>query len=131
VGEVWHLTFDQEAPVGIMVSYTRGQLGRYFAAMDESERVSTTIHRMEAIFPGITPQVERATSKSWGQDEWSVGAQSLTDKLPLSDMEIIRQPEGRLHFAGEHTAMRQRGWMEGAIESGHRAAREIDQSPAL
>jgi monoamine oxidase len=127
LGEVWNLTFDHKAPVAILVSYTREQLGEYFASLDEPERIRTTINRMEALFPGISSHVERATSKCWGQDEWTVGAQSLTDKLPPSDVLIIRRPEGRLHFAGEHTARRQRGWMEGAIESGHRVAREIDQ----
>jgi monoamine oxidase len=36
----------------------------------------------------------------------------------------IARPEGRVHFAGEHTSAWM-GWMEGAIESGERAAREV------
>ena len=32
-------------------------------------------------------------------------------------------PEGRLHFAGEHTS-RWTGWMQGALKSGERAASE-------
>jgi len=32
--------------------------------------------------------------------------------------------EGRLHFAGEHTSCLP-GWMQGAFESGHRAAEEV------
>ena len=34
-------------------------------------------------------------------------------------------PEGRLHFAGDFTTLKS-GWVEGAIESGLRAARQID-----
>jgi len=37
-------------------------------------------------------------------------------------------PEGRVHFAGEHTSPWS-GWMEGALESGLRAAREVDGAP--
>ena len=37
---------------------------------------------------------------------------------------LIARPEGRIHFAGEHTSVWMR-WMQGALESGHRAAREI------
>jgi monoamine oxidase/UDP-galactopyranose mutase len=37
------------------------------------------------------------------------------------------KPEGRLHFAGDFTTMKS-GWLEGAIESGLRAARAIDSS---
>jgi monoamine oxidase len=37
---------------------------------------------------------------------------------------IIGRSEGRVHFAGEHTAP-WNGWMEGALWSGERAAQEI------
>ena len=37
---------------------------------------------------------------------------------------VARRPEGRVHFAGEHTSA-WAGWMEGAIDSGQRAAEEI------
>jgi monoamine oxidase len=39
---------------------------------------------------------------------------------------IMGQPEGRVHFAGEHIAP-WNGWMEGALWSGERAAQEILQ----
>jgi monoamine oxidase len=39
-------------------------------------------------------------------------------------MPEISGPEDRIHFAGEHTSP-WTGWMEGALESGERAAREI------
>jgi monoamine oxidase len=39
-------------------------------------------------------------------------------------MPAIVEPEDRLHFAGEHTSSWM-GWMEGALESGERAAREV------
>jgi monoamine oxidase len=35
------------------------------------------------------------------------------------------RPEGRIHFAGDWTTMKS-GWVEGAIESGLRAARQVD-----
>jgi monoamine oxidase len=130
IGQVWHLTFDRATPIGVIVCYMRGQIGRDFAAMEESVRIRTTIERLETIFPGITSEVERTTSKCWGEDEWTLGAHSLAYELPLSEVRIMRQAEGRLHFAGEHTALTQRGWMEGAIKTGHRVAREIDRSPS-
>ncbi|HEV3255562.1 MAG TPA: FAD-dependent oxidoreductase [Gemmataceae bacterium] len=36
----------------------------------------------------------------------------------------IIAPEGRIHFAGEHASLTH-AWMQGALESGLRAAREI------
>jgi monoamine oxidase len=37
----------------------------------------------------------------------------------------LRAPCGRLHFAGTETAARWPGYMDGAVESGLRAAREV------
>ncbi|PYM98692.1 MAG: hypothetical protein DME07_21945 [Candidatus Rokuibacteriota bacterium] len=45
--------------------------------------------------------------------------------LPLQP-HIVR-PEGRVYFAGEHTSPWM-GWMQGALESGLRAAREVNQA---
>jgi monoamine oxidase len=38
---------------------------------------------------------------------------------------VIRQPVGRIYFAGTETATRWSGYMEGAVEAGERAAREV------
>jgi monoamine oxidase len=35
---------------------------------------------------------------------------------------------GNVHFAGEHTSTEAQGFLEGAVESGIRAAREIKQT---
>jgi monoamine oxidase len=40
--------------------------------------------------------------------------------------EHIIAPEGRVHFAGEHASLAH-AWIQGAIESGLRAAREIHE----
>jgi monoamine oxidase len=37
------------------------------------------------------------------------------------------RPEGHIHFAGEHTST-WFAWMNGAIESGSRAAREVNNT---
>jgi monoamine oxidase len=38
---------------------------------------------------------------------------------------LLRRPAGRLYFAGEHTSTKWEGFMNGAVESGQRAAAEI------
>ncbi len=40
--------------------------------------------------------------------------------------DAIVQPEGRIHFAGEHASLAH-AWIQGAIESGLRAAAEIHE----
>ena len=38
---------------------------------------------------------------------------------------VLRQPFGRLHFAGTETATHWAGYMDGAIQAGERAAGEV------
>jgi monoamine oxidase len=39
--------------------------------------------------------------------------------------ESLREPVGRIHWAGTETATVWNGYMDGALESGERAAREV------
>lgn len=38
---------------------------------------------------------------------------------------VLREPVGRLYFAGTETASEWSGYMEGAVQAGERAAREV------
>ena len=63
----------------------------------------------------------------WNADKWSRGSYAYFAPGQMVRLrQLLRQPVGRIHFAGEHTANWQ-GYMHGAIESGYRAAKEIDQ----
>lgn len=67
-------------------------------------------------------------SKCWDEDEWSRGAYAwFKPGQMISLMPYIARPEGRVYFAGEHTSA-WFGFMQGALESGIRAAREIEQA---
>lgn len=62
----------------------------------------------------------------WEQDPFARGGYAFFD--PSFDPELrawLARPCGRLFFAGEHTSLKWQGYMNGAIESGRRAAFEI------
>jgi monoamine oxidase len=62
---------------------------------------------------------------TWHDDPWARGAYSArTLSSPLAD-EALARPVGVVAFAGEHTAGRLHGLMEGALRSGLRAATEV------
>jgi monoamine oxidase len=64
---------------------------------------------------------------TWHDDPWARGAYSArTLSSPLADEELARAV-GVLTFAGEHTAGRWHGLMEGALRSGLRAAAEVEE----
>jgi monoamine oxidase len=62
----------------------------------------------------------------WEQDPWARGGYAFFD--PTFDPALrawLARPFGRVFFAGEHTSVRWQGYMNGAVESGRRAAAEI------
>ncbi|XP_004435073.1 PREDICTED: amine oxidase [flavin-containing] A [Ceratotherium simum simum] len=65
--------------------------------------------------------------KNWCEEQYSGGC--YTAYFPPGIMtqygRVIRQPVGRIYFAGTETATRWSGYMEGAVEAGERAAREV------
>jgi len=110
----------------ILEAHARGDAAPALDAMTEEERLSSVLAEMEKVHPGISKYYEGGQSKSWQNDPWARGAFSkfhpgqMTGWLPR-----IVNPEGRIHFAGEHTSIFP-ATMEGAIESGIRAAWEIN-----
>jgi monoamine oxidase len=62
----------------------------------------------------------------WEDDPWSRGGYAFFD--PTYDPSLrawLARPFGRLFFAGEHTSIKWQGYMNGAVESGRRAAEEV------
>jgi monoamine oxidase len=65
-------------------------------------------------------------SVTWEGNPWVQGGHAVFG--PLYDPTLrswLARPYGRLLFAGEHTSLRWQGYMNGAVESGLRAAAEI------
>ena len=64
---------------------------------------------------------------TWHDDPWARGAYSLATPDGALDDPALREPVGRLAFAGEHTAGDWHGLMEGALRSGERAAADVER----
>jgi monoamine oxidase len=127
--EIWHPSFDQPGPRGILLSYMMGKLARRVGAMKEGERLSFAIEELEKVFPGTREHAEGGVSKSWDEDQWVRGAAAEFEPGQMSTLlPHVARAEGRVHFAGEHTSP-WAAWMQGALESGLRAAREVNDAP--
>ena len=124
--EIWHPTWNQEGPRGILMSYMFGGMARDIAAMGLDAIVPDFIGRYEGLFPGTREVAEHGTYFAWEDQPW-IGAAFANYNPQFSDHPELASPEGPIHFAGEH-ASGSRGWMQGAFESGLRAATEIDDS---
>ena len=59
-------------------------------------------------------------------EAWSRGGYAFFDpQFPPSLRYGLSRPYGRVFFAGEHTSLRWQGYMNGAVETGLRAAEEV------
>lgn len=128
--DIFDATFGQPGTRGILIAYTRGRLADRVAGMSEDERLRFATEELERIYPGMRRQFEGGMTKCWAEDPWARGA--VADPTPgqmITLLQHITQPEGRIHFAGEHTSP-WAGWMQGAIASGVRAAREASVARA-
>jgi monoamine oxidase len=62
----------------------------------------------------------------WEHDSHARGGYAFFDPAFAPDLRAwLSRPCGRLFFAGEHTSVRWQGYMNGAVESGRRAAAEV------
>lgn len=122
--EIWQPTWSQPGPRGILMTYARPGEAERIASLKEADRISSTLIQLDGIFPGLRENFEGGTSKVWMEDEWSRGAWSFVNPR---DFVQVTAPEGRIHFAGEHLSSWS-SWMQGALWSGLRAVKEIDEA---
>ena len=121
--EIWQPTWSQPGPRGILMTYNRPGQAERIARMPESERISSTLTQLGKWFPGLQENFERGATKCWSEDEWARGAWSFVGPR---DYEAAALPEGRIHFAGEHLSQ-WFSWMQGALDSGLRVTKEINE----
>ncbi|MFM9106883.1 MAG: flavin monoamine oxidase family protein [Chloroflexota bacterium] len=96
-----------------------------FRTMPEATRERDLIAMFEADLPGLLGEVVHAETFSWPDQPWIRGSFAY---IPPGGGWMIAEwtrPENHIHFAGDFTSLKS-GWVEGAIESGLRAARQID-----
>jgi monoamine oxidase len=75
---------------------------------------------------GRPSQLVHARAIQWERDEWARGGYAtFTSGWDPTLREWLARPHGRIFFAGEHTSIRWQGYMNGAVESGQRAAAEV------
>ena len=123
--DVWDYTRDQPGVRGILGAYTSGRMARRISSMEGAARGPFVLEMMERVHPGTREHFEVSASYSWITDPWALGAAAEFNPGQLStNYQHLRSAEGRLHFAGEHTSPWS-GWMNGGLESGVRAAAEI------
>lgn len=130
------LYFPEQSPGnnrGVMIaSYTWEKESQLWESLPEAERIKKAIDYVSKIFPEIRAEFELGASISWNDPQhFTGGAFAIFAPGQMNALyHDIVKPEGRIHFAGDHTSF-EHGWIEGAIESGLREAIAITRALQL
>jgi len=128
VRNVYYPDHGQETGRGVLLaSYTWSEDAQRWGSLPPSDRLEQALEDVARIHPQVLDEFEVGASHMWHDDEFAGGAFALFDpgQQTLLHKDIIA-PEGRIHFAGEHASL-YHAWIQGAIESGLRAADEINR----
>ncbi|MEF8859624.1 MAG: NAD(P)/FAD-dependent oxidoreductase [Halolamina sp.] len=126
-----HYYFDDGEPdgeTGRLVGFICGDAARQWASRDREARRAALTEQLVSLF-----EDERLAApvnyldRAWTGEMYSRGAYHgyPTPGTITACWEHIRQPVGRIHWAGAETATEWYGHMDGAVRSGERAAAEI------
>jgi monoamine oxidase len=109
----------------VLEAQVLGEKAYELAVKSEQQRLEFAAKLFEQVHPGITKYMEGGTSYAWSEDPWAKGVINYFKPGQMGDfLSVIARREGRIHFAGDHTYVF--GQMDGAVASGRRAAKEID-----
>ena len=105
--------------------WIRGLNAAWMDQQGTDTAIAAVISDLERQRPAAKGQLEVLGYKSWYRDPFSAGDWAVWQPGQITEFgTAVGKPHGRIHFCGEHTAIANRG-MEGAMESGERAALEI------
>jgi monoamine oxidase len=123
----WEVTRAQAGKSGILVDYTGGRIGASFGSGTPESRAKQFLAQVEPVLPGATKAWNgKAVIDFWPGYQWTKGSYSywkVGQYQRFAGMEGRRQ--GNCLFAGEHTSIDFQGYLNGAVETGQRAAGEI------
>lgn len=126
--DIWDMSYGQKGTRGL-VSLTTGNsaIEQRLKSLPSQGQVGFGVALAKAAFPEIETELQKLFVQRWAEDPFVRGAFTVFHPGQMGRwVPAIGRPEGRVYFAGEHTAP-WNGWMEGALWSGERAAQEILQ----
>ncbi|XP_072542323.1 amine oxidase [flavin-containing] [Salminus brasiliensis] len=125
------LTLDDTKPDGsvpAIMGFILARKSRRLAGLTKEERkkriceiYARVLGTEEALHP------VHYEEKNWCEEEYSGGCYTMYFPPGILTQygKVLREPVGRLYFAGTETATEWSGYMEGAVQAGERASREI------
>ena len=124
----WEVSRAQSGTSGILVWYTGGNPGVAVGTGTIQSQVSKNfLPKIEPVLPGATKQWNGlATRDYWTGYQWTKGSYSYWKAGQYTKFSgAEKERSNNCHFCGEHTSQDFQGYLQGAVETGERAASEI------
>jgi len=124
-GAVWEGNEEQRGAAGILSLLAGGSASDATQTLVAKHGPRTLVESLDWM-GSATAELTTSRQVVWEHDPYARGGYAYFD--PSFDPALrfwLARPFGRLFFAGEHTSARWQGYMNGAVESGRRAAAEI------
>ncbi|WP_419690005.1 flavin monoamine oxidase family protein [Burkholderia theae] len=130
IGRHLGFVFDQSPTnesVGVLVGFIEGNHALELSCLSKEARREHVISDLVHYFGDDAAAPLDYADHDWTTDEWAHGgyAAHMPPGVMTSYGNSIRKPFGRIYWAGTETAMECAGYLEGALESGIRAASEV------
>lgn len=129
--------FSSDGPLDLTWNGTDGQLGRraglvFFSGSNDAMTIrhwskKRYLKELAVVYPGLSKNCGRGLPMDWPGNEWTKGSYSFPKPGEVIRVgPVLRSGYlGRVHFAGEHTCYAFTGYMEAALQSGIRVAKQI------
>ena len=123
----WEVTRAQPGTAGILVAYSGGDHADSLGQGTVAGQTTKFLGQLEPVLPGATAAWNgRATLDFWPGNAFTRGSYAywqVGQYTRFAGYEGVQ--EGNAHFCGEHTSIDSQGYLNGAVETGERAAREV------
>ncbi|MEP3208129.1 MAG: NAD(P)/FAD-dependent oxidoreductase [Maribacter sp.] len=107
------------------VAFLNSNVALEIDKMKQEDAIALVTKTLEEMRPSLKGALDFTYYWTWVNNPYAGGAYAYWKPGEITDFSNrLADPIGRIHFAGEHTAVMNRG-MEGAMESGERAAFEL------
>ncbi len=128
VSAIYHEAKDDQVSSLLVSAFGPG--ARHLDRLGKEGVARYVVAQIEQMRPAAKGALQVIGQHSWEPDPFAGGAWAYFNPGTVTKfLPAMFQPRGRVHFCGEHTSVTARG-MEGAIESGERAAGEVAQQLA-